>query len=246
MVWSFPALPRVVQGEIRFAPEMLEALAREVVMRETRPSGRKSKARKWLDVQAGTTWDQIVMTFNNTDAVTIQAPGIPHVETLTYDDVGFWDDRTSDPAADIFTPDAYWRHFLRYAYLYIPDEQVPKAVWAGDETDQIDHVKTWAYHINQRLNAVVHGIAPTPPPIAGKRGVYVANFRLVQGRFFRAGYSDAAGWHWSDLTGYTTTRTCGWSPTVARTYTLVVYAREAGHTAAYDAYAAVCYRVTSR
>ena len=23
---------------------------------------------------------------------------------------------------------------------------------------------------------------------------------------FRAGYTDAAGWHWSDLTGYTTTR----------------------------------------
>ena len=120
------------------------------------------------------------------DAITIQAPGSPHGETFTYDDLGFWDDRTSDPIADVFTPDVTWRRFLRFAHLYLPDEQVTKAVWAGDETDQIEHVKTWAYHINQRLNAIMHGMAPTSLPIAGKRGVYVANFQVRHGAYFRS------------------------------------------------------------
>ena len=52
---------------------------------------------------------------------------------------------------------------------------------------------------------------------------------------FRVGYTDAAGWHWTNLTaGYTTTATCIWAPLAAGTYTLVVWARLLGHTANYD------------
>ena len=33
---------------------------------------------------------------------------------------------------------------------------------------------------------------------------------------FRAGYSDAAGWHWTNINGtYTTSATCTWTPTAA-------------------------------
>ena len=62
---------------------------------------------------------------------------------------------------------------------------------------------------------------------------------------FRVGYTDAAGWHWTNLNGsYTTTATCTWTPTTAGTYTLVVWARVVGHTANYDQYAAQGYQVT--
>jgi len=45
---------------------------------------------------------------------------------------------------------------------------------------------------------------------------------------FRAGYADARGWHWKDLTGYTTKATYRWTPTLVADYTLEVWAREAG------------------
>lgn len=78
LLWPLATLLRVAQGEMRFAPDALEALAREVTARAQRPSGAKPKARKWLDVPAGTTWEQMVITFENTDAITIQGPGMPH------------------------------------------------------------------------------------------------------------------------------------------------------------------------
>ena len=60
---------------------------------------------------------------------------------------------------------------------------------------------------------------------------------------FRAGYTDAAGWHWTDLTpGYTTTATCSWTPATAGTFTLVLWARIIGHTASYDRYASHGYQ----
>ena len=59
------------------------------------------------------------------------------------------------------------------------------------------------------------------------------------------GYADAAGWHWTNLTtGYTPTVSCSSTPTVIRSYTLVVWARLIGHTANYDQYAALNYTVT--
>ena len=63
---------------------------------------------------------------------------------------------------------------------------------------------------------------------------------------FRVGYTDAAGWHWSNLnTGYTTTATCNWTPAAAGAYTLVVWARVVGHSANYDRYQAVVYQVSA-
>ena len=187
LLWPLATLLRVAQGEMRFAPDALEALAREVTTRMQHPSGVKPKARKWLDVPAGTTWEQMVITFENTDAITIQGPGIPQGETLTYDELGFWDDRSSDPVADRFVQDKYWARFLRFAYLYLPSEQVSKQVWADGRSSDVAGVKGWVKVINGRLNAVVHGIDTAMAPIIGKRGgIYTANFRLVQGAYFRA------------------------------------------------------------
>ena len=63
---------------------------------------------------------------------------------------------------------------------------------------------------------------------------------------FRVGYTDAAGWHWTNLNaGYTTTAACTWTPATAGVYTLVVWARIAGHTAIYDQYAVIPYQVTA-
>jgi len=186
ILWPFAPLLRVAHDEVRFAPEALEALAREVVARAQRPSGAKPKARKWLDVPAGTTWEQMVITFENTDAITIQGPGLPHGETLTYDELGFWDDRSSDPAADRFVQDKYWPRFLRFAFLYLPSELVSKQAWADGRPSDVTGVKGWVKLINQRLNAVVHGIDAEMAPIVGKRGgIYTANFRVVHGAYFQ-------------------------------------------------------------
>lgn len=165
-------------------PAALEVLAREVVARSTLPSGMKPKAQQWLDVPAGTTWDQVVITFENTDAITIQAPGMAHGESFSYDELGFVDDRSSDVGADVFTHSAYWWRLLRFAYHFFPDECVSKAVWAGDEVGQVDQVKSWAHRINQRLNAAVRGVTAAPAAILGKHGKYTASFRLVLGKQF--------------------------------------------------------------
>ena len=64
---------------------------------------------------------------------------------------------------------------------------------------------------------------------------------------FRVGYSDAAGWHWTNINGtYTTTASCTWTPATAGTFTLVVWARLVGHTANYDQYATQGYQVPFR
>ncbi len=187
LLWPFAPLLRVAHGEVRFAPEALEALAREVVAHAHHPSGVTPKARKWLDVPAGTTWEQIVITFENTDAITIQGPGLPQGETLTYDELGFWDDRSSDPAADRFVQDKYWSRFLRFAFLYLPSEQVAKQAWADGRPSEVAGVKGWVKVINQRLNAVVRGIDSELASIAGNRkGIYTANFRVVHGTLFHA------------------------------------------------------------
>lgn len=48
-------------------------------------------------------------------------------------------------------------------------------------------MKGWVKVINGRLNAVVHGIDAEMAPIVGKRvGIYPANFRVLQGAYFRA------------------------------------------------------------
>ena len=63
---------------------------------------------------------------------------------------------------------------------------------------------------------------------------------------FRAGYTNATGWVWTNINGsYTTTATCNWTPALATAFTLVVWAREVGHTANYDAYATIPYQVNA-
>ena len=60
---------------------------------------------------------------------------------------------------------------------------------------------------------------------------------------FRAGYQDAAGWHWNDITQYTTA-TCLWIPTIPANYTLLVWARAVGNTNDYDAFGIINYLIT--
>ena len=61
---------------------------------------------------------------------------------------------------------------------------------------------------------------------------------------FRVGYSDNAGWHWTNLTtSYTTTASCTWTPLSPGTFTLVVWARIIGHTANYDQYQSLIYQI---
>ena len=48
------------------------------------------------------------------------------------------------------------------------------------------HVKTWAYQINQQLQAVVCRIDESPLPIVGKQDVYTANFQFAHGARFWA------------------------------------------------------------
>ena len=63
---------------------------------------------------------------------------------------------------------------------------------------------------------------------------------------FRAGYVDATStWQWVDLQTYSTNTTCYWTPTAAHNYTLVVWAREVGHTASYEAYCPVTLQTVS-
>ena len=46
---------------------------------------------------------------------------------------------------------------------------------------------------------------------------------------FRVGYTDAAGWHWTNLNAaYTTTASCRWTPAAAGSFTLVVWGRLVG------------------
>ena len=99
------------------------------------------------------------------------------------------------------------------------------------------------------FTAVASSASPTSPrPI--KTGDYAdghAHGRRSQVQYlFRVGYSDAAGWHWSDINStYTTTATCTWTPTVAEAYTLVVWARLTGQTVNYDQYQAITYQITA-
>ena len=66
------------------------------------------------------------------------------------------------------------------------------------------------------------GAIPLPRRLYGRR-------RLASGRIING--------------SYTTTATCTWTPAIAGAFTLVVWAREVGHTANYDAYAALPYQI---
>jgi len=59
---------------------------------------------------------------------------------------------------------------------------------------------------------------------------------------FRVGYIDDTGWHWTDLTGYTTSPTYTWTSNDVQTYTLAVWARKIGHANNYDTYASLIYQ----
>lgn len=122
-------------------------------------------------------------------------------------------------------------------------------IWAREvgSTKSYDVSGTLTYRVNVppltavSLTAAPPSICPVNTPVtltATPTGGNSVEYR------FRAGYQDTTGWHWSDLSAYTTTRTLSWTPTSIRTYTLAVWAREVGHTTNYDKAASATYRVT--
>ena len=97
------------------------------------------------------------------------------------------------------------------------------------------------------VSAVALTALPLSPQYTGSTITLTATPTVNGGQvqyLFRAGYTDTAGWHWTNLTaGYITTASCTWTPAVAHTYTLVVWARAVGHAANYDAYCTMTYQV---
>lgn len=110
-----------------------------------------------------------------------------------------------------------------------------------------DVYTTYVYRISpQPLTAVALAAVPLAPQVVKTpitltttpTGGWKVEYK------FRAGYQDAAGWHWSDVQGYGTAQTCTWTPADAHLYTLVVWAREVGHTSTYDVTKTLSYRIT--
>ncbi len=56
---------------------------------------------------------------------------------------------------------------------------------------------------------------------------------------YRLGYRDTAGWHWSDLRGFSPGQTCIWNPAEARSYTVLALAREVGTSVPFQTYASL-------
>lgn len=115
------------------------------------------------------------------------------------------------------------------------------AVWVREKgsAQSYEVLGTQSYRITAiPLTGVVLAATPTTPqpintpitltatPIGGT---------LVEYQF-RGGYQDATGWHWSVLRDYSATASCAWTPVAARTYTLLVYAREQSSVKTYDVY----------
>ena len=124
-------------------------------------------------------------------------------------------------------------------------------VWARivGHTVNYDHYATLAYQVTiPPLTAVALKANPASPQPANTAITLTASPTGGGGQvqyLFRAGYTDAAGWHWSNLNaGYTSTASCNWTPAAAGSYTLVVWARIVGHTANYDHYATLAYQIT--
>jgi formylglycine-generating enzyme required for sulfatase activity len=60
---------------------------------------------------------------------------------------------------------------------------------------------------------------------------------------FRVGIKSGTSYGWTTLREYSTTATCPWTPAAAATYSLVVYARTVGSTAAYEAFTTLAFTV---
>jgi formylglycine-generating enzyme required for sulfatase activity len=60
---------------------------------------------------------------------------------------------------------------------------------------------------------------------------------------FRVGIKSGASYGWTTLREYSTTATCLWTPATSATYSLVVYARTVGSTAAYEVFKSIALTV---
>jgi len=100
------------------------------------------------------------------------------------------------------------------------------------------------YIVAARLSAVALAADPPSPGVTGRTVTLTATptgGARVQYRF-RVGYSAGGTWSWTTLRDWASSPTCPWTPTLARSYTLQLFAREMGSTGA--VYATMPYRVT--
>ena len=123
-------------------------------------------------------------------------------------------------------------------------------VWARviGHTTNYDQYAMISYQVTPTaLKAVVLSATPASPQLVNTpitlNAIPTGGNGQVQ-YLFRVGYTDSAGWHWTNLNAnYTTTASCTWTPASVRAYTLVVWARIIGHTASYDQYGMISYQV---
>ena len=147
----------------------------------------------------------------------------------------------------------HWRDLTDYTtsttYTWTPTavHNYTLAVWARviGHTNNYDVYSSCAYQT--ALPPVTLSTNPVAPQRIGQTITLTAamDTRGIQMQYkYRAGYSDAQGWHWTDITDYTSSTTCNWIPTLAQNYTLVVWVRVLGDTANYDGYSSVTYQIT--
>jgi hypothetical protein len=116
-------------------------------------------------------------------------------------------------------------------------------VWAREagSTRTYDTFLTMAYTVVSPLSAVGFSVSPGQPravqtpitlsasPVGGTSVIYR----------FRVGYKSGAGYVWNTVRDYAPERTCVWTPTEARSWSLAVYAKESNSTKSYDVYKTV-------
>ena len=145
----------------------------------------------------------------------------------------YWTDLTNYTTSPTctWTPSAYQEYTL--------------VVWARKVGDTVNYVDYAAIpYLITNIPAVSLSASPASPQLINSTITLTATQNITQEEYkFRVGYVNGSTWYWTDLTGYTTTMTCNWTPTTAQAYTLVVWARQIGHSNNYDTFQSISYQI---
>jgi Tol biopolymer transport system component len=113
-------------------------------------------------------------------------------------------------------------------------------VWArdADSVRTYDVYQSVSHTVTAALARVTLAIAPKLPQAVGTAVTLTATPTggANVDYQFRAGYKSGTSWVWTVVQPYSPATTARWTPEVARTWSLVVYAREGGSTRTYDVY----------
>jgi Tol biopolymer transport system component len=120
-------------------------------------------------------------------------------------------------------------------------------VWAHEPGSPAayDAYTTLAYHIIPALERVSLSVAPYgPKPILTPIQLTAAATGGVDVHYqFRVGYKSGTTWLWTVIRTWGPERTCTWTPPTPRTWSLVLWAKEAGSPRTYDVYTSVGYTI---